>query len=299
MAALLGYKPIYFRVYDSQGLRACLIGFITTITKLSEGAPMHRKIRFYANRLASALQRRRNFIWNGQPVCIGTSNPQIYECLANAIEALLRDERLHLVRGEWPTTESDGIPSLWQKMPWATLQLDLRVSREKLNASLKPAARKEIRKAESKGIAVRRVESGADLERYISFAKDCAQRYDGKAVNAEDYRMCWRALRNKNIIFETFVAEIGADPVAGLSVWGTKHCIMEIGSFQAERSYLEKLPGPDLIKWRVIEWAQKCGIESFDLAGINPEPRSEKEANIRKFKEKWGGKRIDYLILSD
>ena len=35
-------------------------------------------------------------------------------------------------------------------------------------------------------------------------------------------------------------------------------------------------------------------VELFDLAGFNPNPTSEKEKGIEKFKRKWGGKKYDY-----
>jgi len=40
---------------------------------------------------------------------------------------------------------------------------------------------------------------------------------------------------------ETFVAEKDGEPIAGLSVWGYKGIIAEVGSFQSERNSIEKL----------------------------------------------------------
>ena len=36
----------------------------------------------------------------------------------------------------------------------------------------------------------------------------------------------------------------------------------------------------------------------YDLAGFNPNPISEKERGIEKFKRKWGGKKYDYYGIN-
>jgi len=59
----------------------------------------------------------------------------------------------------------------------------------------------------------------------------------------------------------------------------------------------QKLYAQDLIKWKIIEW----GIENkkfyYNFAGFNPNPQSEKEIGILKYKKKWGGKKYDYWII--
>ena len=112
-----------------------------------------------------------------------------------------------------------------------------------------------------------------------------------------DFETMWRHFR-PNAVFETFVAEKSNVPIAGLSVWGYNGIIAELGSFQSEKGFVEKLYGSDLIKWEVLRWGSEQGYRAFDLAGISPKPQDAKERGIRQFKEKWGGQLKAYYTAS-
>ena len=43
-----------------------------------------------------------------------------------------------------------------------------------------------------------------------------------------------------------------------------------------------------------MRYVRDKGCTLFDLAGVAPEPANQKEAGIRRFKEKWGGKYVEY-----
>ncbi len=196
--------------------------------------------------------------------------------------------------GRWPGRKP--CPRSWRTRRWATLKLDLRPGPEALREGFKPAARKAIARAERDGITVRRIESLEELERYYRFAEDCSRRYGKRLYGFRDFSTIWELIRPVGV-FETFAAEHRGETIAGLSVWGCGKSIGELGSFQSERSFREKLYGPDLVKWELIRWACAAGLESYDLAGINPQPASEKESGIRRFKEKWGGAWEEYLLV--
>ena len=134
------------------------------------------------------------------------------------------------------------------------------------------------------------------LKAYAELAGRGSKRYRKRQYGVRDWELCWNCLRGEGI-FETFVAEKNGEMLAGLSVWGFGADIEELWSFQSERSYREKLYGPDLLKWEVMQWARNMGLRQVDLAGISPNPQTEKEAHIRQFKEKWGGTYSEYTVL--
>ena len=66
---------------------------------------------------------------------------------------------------------------------------------------------------------------------------------------------------------------------------------------RSSEDYVKKLYSQDLIKWKIIEWGVQRKMNYYDLAGANPNPTSEKEKGILRYKRKWGGKRYDYNII--
>ncbi len=290
LADLLGFRPRYFQLCEDGQPRIALVGF----TGWPEGG-WRPQLR-YALRLLT--RGRRGFWWYGQPVVWGDPEPALVQHFVTSLKSYLEDHRLHFQSGQWSVRNEELLPSDWARHRWATLKIDLEPSLDELKRNLKPAARKEIRKSEERGVTVERLTDPAAIQAYGRFAVECARARDNQSVEASHFLSAWQFLRSSPFFYETFVARHNGEPIAGLSVWGDQRTVMEMGSFQSQRGFDEKLGGPDLIKWRIIEWAQAASIRYFDLAGISPAPTSPKEENIRRFKEKWGGTYSEYLILS-
>lgn len=289
---VLGDTPWYVSVYRGDDLRLMLLGF-REARRRAQGRGIRRLVRM----VRIGLRRSRGFRWYGQPVVVGGDEEEAFRFLGEALGAELRERRLRLVGGEWPLELEGALPSQWQRRRWATLKVDLTADLDTIRSRLKPAARKEIRKADEKGVEVRRIGTLEELEAYAREASACTARYGKGNVSLEDIRGTWKHLRGDGLCFETFAAWHGDHFLAGLSVWGSQQGVGELASYQSEYSFTQKLSGPDLIKWHVILWAKTEGIRFFDLAGVNPAPATDKEANIRRFKEKWGGRPEGYLIL--
>lgn len=258
------------------------------------GLPLKDKAKGFLSRV---IRRKRTFAWNGQPIYQVGTTQDTYRFLAQSLNELMKKERMQISAGQWPLALQRLLPESWTVRTWATLKLDLTQDLDTLWKNFKPAARNKIIKSENAGIYVRQIQSLEELSSYYGFVEKCAGRYNKILYGFEDFSTMWKHFREWGV-FETFVAYFEEKPIAGLSVWGTKQEIGELGSFQSEESYQNKWGGGDLIKWKVIQWAHHAGIGSFDLAGVNPAPATQKEIGIRKFKEKWAGSEFQYLILS-
>ncbi len=253
----------------------------------------------FVDKARKVLAMNRRFQWFGLPALI---NPQdgdeAYRVLLCEIEHFCRRDQICAIGpSEMPILVRASIPRHWENKQWATFIIDLRQSEDDLGKNLKKTARKAIHRAQEDGIVVRRISSLEDLRSYFDFACQCATRYGKKMYDFVDFETMWRHFR-PHAIFETFVAEKDREPLAGLSIWGYNGIISELGSFQSERSFREKLYGSDLIKWEVMRWGLQQGYRTYDLAGVNPEPKTPKEQGIRQFKEKWGGQYQPYCIVS-
>lgn len=290
MRSLLGYQPLFFNVREGGRDRLRLVA---SILRPWFGRGLGRTLRKWAPALLHG--RLGCLLWHGEPVETGDASRVHYQRLALGLEAEARRQWLWVTAGAWPTVHEDVLAAGWGRKRWGTIQLDLTQTQEDLLAAMKSSARKALRRAERDGITVCRVATLDELQDYYAFACRCAGRY-GKVMHGfEDFRNMWEVIRPQ-AIFETFVAEHGGEVIAGLSVWGQGDSIGELGSFQSERSFAEKLYGPDLLKWAALEWGHDQGLKSFDLSGVNPEPEG-KEVGIRQFKEKWGGTYYEYTIV--
>ena len=291
LQVLLGYEPKFLVVHDSAGPRAMAVAFVT----------FERRGVLFDVLATIGWPARKSLLWHGQPV-IARNTPAedesaIFSLIGRMLNELCHSEKAMISAGQWPIAHAAAIPSRWSRRLWGTYRIDLGLDPDALFRSFKQSARKAIRRAQRDGILVRQVETLVELRDYYAFAVECAKRYGKSLHGFEDFATMWTYLRKEDI-FETFAAVHDGQIIAGLSVWGSNGELQEIGSFQSQSAYEQKMFGPDMLKWHIINWAHDLGYQSFDLAGVNPDTQDQKEINIRRFKEKWGGAYSEYFIVS-
>jgi hypothetical protein len=290
---LLGFRPFYFLIKQGNEIRLMLLACVEPLPKISLSDDVKNTIR----NLLKRLKGKKSLSWSGQPIFFKDNDEGAYAFLAARIQDLLKNKSLRLSRGEWPISQKSALPKNWVIKEWATLKVDLTQDLQDIYASFKPAARKEVRKAKERGVTVKRLETIEELRVYYEFAEQCAKRYNKHLIGFRDFSTMWNHFRRWGF-FETFVAYYSGRMIGGLSVWGDRNCVIEIGSFQSEECFRQKLGSADIIKWEVIQWAKSVRARSFDLAGINPFPQNEKEQGIRRFKEKWSSQEYRFLIVA-
>ncbi|MGI0094690.1 MAG: hypothetical protein ACREA8_11410 [Nitrosotalea sp.] len=187
----------------------------------------------------------------------------------------------------------DFLPDLVQKLKISsqgTFLLDLSLGKEVLwNNTHKNSCRKNIERSKERGVSIKQMTSN-DLEVYYQMLKES----DESKMHLEfsDTKIQWQEL--SKLGFTGFLAFHEQIPVAGLLVSFFNGYLNEWGVARTKYDYNEKLYSQDLIKWSIIEWGIEQKFRYFDLSGVNPNPTTEKEKGIYKFKEKWGGKLILY-----
>jgi hypothetical protein len=293
---LLGYEPRYLVVSDKAVPKAMIVIFVAGAVR---GEGFRGGLRHWAGKLG--LLPNRFLIWHGQPAVSATlsvcEEREALESLARGLNALSKTLRLGISSGKWPLDHAAALPPAWSTRRWGTFRVDLRPGADILFEKFKQSARKGIKRAIRDNIVVRKIGTLNELREYYVFVEECSKRYGKQVYGFDDFATMWNYLRTSSI-FETFVAEHDHKMIAGLSIWGSNGSFCEIGSFQSQDAYERKLFGPDLLKWRIMQWACEQGHLSFDLGGVNPKPVIEKEVNIHRFKEKWGGEYSEHLIVS-
>jgi lipid II:glycine glycyltransferase (peptidoglycan interpeptide bridge formation enzyme) len=177
---------------------------------------------------------------------------------------------------------------------WATYLVDLRKEEEELFKFIAHAARKCIKKCQREGLKVVALKSFEEFEERYWRPYVKAEAYFGRKANKAKKEL-WD--EDKENYYHYYIAEDQQrDTVAVLGMYIFNGIATEIASGLMPKAYEQKIPAQDLIHWEIMLEARRMGAHTFDLAGVNPNPEDSKEEGIRRFKEKWGGKYVEYYV---
>ena len=180
----------------------------------------------------------------------------------------------------------------------ATYLVDLTLNENEIWQNLKSSARKSIKKSEKQNIKIVKISSLEEYRNkfYLPYVE--MENEFGRATNpwkAEEIQ--WNVGHEK--FYHYFVAETENDEIiATLGMYIFNGTATEIASSMGKKAFEEKLPAQDLLHWKLILAAKKLGCHTFDLAGVSTNPADLKEAGIRQFKEKWGGRYTEYFTFN-
>ena len=170
--------------------------------------------------------------------------------------------------------------------PHLTALIDLSAPQDQIFAAFKHAARKGIRKCQKAGVYV---EQCASRDAFIEdFCAPYFEQDTNAGHNIRRSLVMWDLDDGEHYRF--FVAKDADNRVlATLGTFAFNGVATEIMSHRTTASFAENLPAQDVLHWQVYQAHKDAGDRWFDLAGYKPKPDSEREAGIRRFKQKWGG----------
>jgi hypothetical protein len=240
----------------------------------------------------------------GGPILVGANRAAILERLIAQLDALavrlgirhLRFAALPPLAGwaDAPETTEIFRRFRYRLEPWLTGIVDLASPEDALRRNLKQAARKGIRKSQEAGLTVSLCDSAQ------SYLQDfCAPFYEALAADGrwrpEHAREAERWRIDGGRHFRFFVAKDRSGAVHGtLGTFAFNGVATEIMSCRSLLGRNANLPAQDLLHWEAFRAHKAAGDRYFNLAGYSPSPRDEKEAGIRRFKQKWGGRELFY-----
>lgn len=182
-----------------------------------------------------------------------------------------------------------------KKTKWSTFLIDLQKPKKELYDNLsKHSARKNIERAINRGVTIEEL-TDKSWDDYVSLLGEFRVSQNRNNVNLDESHDFWKSL--KKVGFSGFLARINDIPIGGLTFSFFNNHINEWGVARSKKDFQDKLYSQDLIKWKIIEWGIENKMKLYDLSGVNPNPISEKEKGILRYKEKWGGKQYYYWIL--
>ncbi len=180
----------------------------------------------------------------------------------------------------------------FKQKKWATFIIDLTQSEEDLWKHVDHSARKLVNRT-LKQVDVKQVETEAEFKAYHSVLNENRKR--SKVLPYRYSPLLWRIWRDTSSGAVFIAVEKNSGRVlAGLGVSFFNGYLNEWGAGTSNYAIVNHVYAQDTIKWTIIKWAKKKNFKFFDLTGVNPNPESEKEKGIHRFKAKWGGRLVEY-----
>jgi lipid II:glycine glycyltransferase (peptidoglycan interpeptide bridge formation enzyme) len=182
-------------------------------------------------------------------------------------------------------------------IPWSTFIIDLQIPKDEIyNKIEKHNGRKNIERSIKRNVEVEEINEKSLFdyyELYVEMQKQAGKPNDYKTFDT--LLNWWKLFRP--IGYSGFLAKRNNIPVGGLLFSFFNGHIIEGGVVRSEIDRELKLYSQDYIKWKIIEWGIENKKHYYNFAGFNPDPQSEKESGILKYKKKWGGKQYDYWLM--
>ncbi len=234
----------------------------------------------------------------GGPVISGNVSEEDFANFIKELLKKLRNENIDQVNfralfplRNWSESYEDKLTNFeFQHHLWKTFIIDLKPSEDELFKALHHAARKGIKKAQQVGVYIYRCESFEDY--YTQFLVPYLNSTNRSIKERKFYQEGWDLDKSK--FYSCWVAKNQEDQLLGfLGSYRHDGVATEIMSALTPLAWEQKIPVQDLLHWEIIKYHKNCGDLYFDLAGFNPHPTSDKEKNIKRFKEKWGGVEYD------
>jgi len=175
---------------------------------------------------------------------------------------------------------------------WSTYLIDLTKPKDQLYNNIKKSnGRKNIERSIRKGVVVEEITTKT-LPEYVDVLNKM-YRESGREEVKLDIIMYWWTLFEP-LGYSGLIAKKNETIIGGLLFSYFNNYLIEALVARSKKDSEEKLYAQDLIKWKIIEWANNKKLRYYDLAGFNPKPESPKEVGIMEFKKKWGGVKHDF-----
>jgi hypothetical protein len=292
-------KPIYLQAWEGTEYLASLL----VLHKIPFSRARGQRIRRLRNILLGTSHGWLDF--SGGPVFyVPESAEKLLPLFLGWIDDYMKKKRIGYTetRGFATTSRFAHDPRMaeifgsfgYRKDSWGTYLVDLSGNEEKIWRRLEPASRKAIKKAQRENVTIERISTFDEfLSRYYEPYVSTLDQKE-KKLPRDVLEKSWNYPHAST--YYRYYAAMGPERrvlgVLGMFIFGG--VATEIMSGLMAEAFQKKFPAQDLLHWEMFLDAKRCGCETFDLAGINPNPETHKEQGIRRFKEKWGGHYLEY-----
>ncbi len=177
-----------------------------------------------------------------------------------------------------------------------TVLVDLTPDEQQLLARMKPKTRYNLRLAERRGVSIRRG-SGDDLRAFYALYRETSRR-DGFLIRPFAYYQDVWSLFLAAGRAHLLVAELGAEPIAGLMLFVFGHTAWYMYGASAD-THRDLMPS-HLLQWEAMRLARQLGCTCYDMWGAPDRfDESDRMWGVYRFKIGFGGETVRGLGAYD
>lgn len=175
-------------------------------------------------------------------------------------------------------------------IPHLNFILDLSDGSEGVWSRISKTRKKQIRRAERRGLTVDMVNSGSFDEHYVLLKKT----YDKAGLPLYPIELIQKAIDSFSPTNQILMVEVRLEgqlvAFRLILLYQTKMYDWFAGSSVEHHSYYPN----DIAVWKALEWGVNNGYTEFDFGGAG---HPDKPYGIREFKRKFGGKEVNYGVF--
>lgn len=190
-------------------------------------------------------------------------------------------------------TNAGFIKAFEEVQPEHRQWIDISGDETTILASMKEKGRYNVRLAGRKGVTTRISQDTKDIEVFYNIFKETAER-DGFSIRSQGYFHALATMLFEQDLGELVIAEHEGQPLAALII--TYYDGLASYLYGASSNQHRNLMAPYAAHFAAIQSAKKRGCTTYDLLQVKP-PHAEghKYAALTRFKEQFGGQRVDLI----
>ena len=286
-----GSKPIFITVTDTDGTVVGQLACLIHKKMLWEDAnPLSKK-------LGNALNLGTSLWWYQGPIIHDAANSdEILSLILSTVDEIAQKNHVINIRGISPSLSEQFPTKIFHKFgydsePRQTFVIDLQQNMDDLYNSLKKDTRYYIRKSEREGFEFDIAKNEDAMVKFQDLKVESNIREGKKPFqNLKFWKKHWEIMKKNG--FEELVLAKRENKIEGtiLTLFFNGNVIQHA---------LANTPGEYLVgtflTWNTIKWLQKMKFRTFDFAGVDPSPKTDKEKGIYFYAAKFGGKKTDFF----
>lgn len=219
---------------------------------------------------------------------------EIFESLGN----LLKSWKANFKGAQYPLVSCSAFSDKFnfKREKTATFIIDL--TQEKgviFKKTDKHSVQKNIKRSIERGVKISSIQSEDDLTIYYKLQKQFRKENKNIPYEKDDIFEAFRYMSPAG--YNGFIAWFEDKPIGAISFSSFNGYINELGIARTKLDYEKKLYSLDLLRWKIIEWGIENGCQYYDMSGVKPQNRDQKEEGIFRNKRKWGGAQYNYWVF--
>ena len=282
----IGQNPIFLSFYENNEIVAQLL--------VSENKRFAKK-GLVGNVLEKLASRKITLTWSYGPIIF---NPKLNSSVYMGLEKFLLSKKCQISGSQHPLSANDVsyLKHLKTKQ-WGTFLINLNQPKKEIYEKIdKHSGRKNIERAVKRGVIIEEITEN-NLQDYVNLFNISSESMGREKTTIEDMLKWWKLLTPLG--YSGFLAKKDDKVLSGMLFSYLGKFIIEGGIIRSDEDRENNFYSQDLIKWKIIEWGIDNEMNFYNLAGFNPNPISEKEKGIFRYKKKWGGEQISYWLIQN